>query len=179
MKSLKTPISKEKYTQIKSEMTSSYIAATKYFDKHLHNKDILILAKGQVFKASFLKKNFFHLCGVDSYIRPWEFYNKAAAGQLKPKHFTFFKDHTMSAAYTKSQALPLLFKAIYEGNTKNISILSELKATKRDLPFAFAFHIENPGEECSLCFDYSEDDDLIEAYSTSEENSKEKLIKRP
>ena len=139
---LATPVPKEKLKEVMKELAQKCNSCAFIWDKDLKDKEIMFLAEGKVYSVMFEKKNFIHLCGLEAGSRPWEFYNKAVKGKLNAGFIRSSKRHPISTAYSKTNTLPYILKALTYGKADALYILESLSTKTRD-HYDFCFYIES------------------------------------
>ncbi len=109
------------------------LAAQKY-KKYLLGKSFLYIFEGHYFEVLFRKKDFLHMCGVDSVLSATQFFKDAACGKLQPAQISFSRRHPYDLARKKITQLADLYYAV----EKDVFMLEDLKTNTFTYQFAVA-----------------------------------------
>lgn len=145
--------SPETIKQAKKEIVSNINKAGMLYHSLLEGRDVLVIADKKTFRFNADKGNFLHLCGINTYLNPWHFYQISAKGKLDQKRLNFRGNHGLASAYEKTQSLVALLTAIQNGSG-NIFVLENIKTDSRNYPFGI--HLEDI-PFCTMCIGKTDD----------------------
>lgn len=132
----------------KKRLVNCYCLGAKSYKKLMNRKFIITTETDEVFNVRFNKRDFQHLCGIESDLNPNEFFYNAFDDKLSLDNIKSRQRKNWNTLKDKAEKIKNIDETIINVGLNDILLLDVLRTPTRNYPLA----IRNDTEDVSIAF---------------------------